>query len=77
MKYLLFAFLAYLAYQFIFKLVIPVYKTSRRIKKGFQEMQEKMQQQSSNHGAQPADFKAKPASKPNPTDYIEFEEVKN
>jgi len=46
MKFVLYAILAYILYQFIFKLVIPVYLASRKIKKGFREMQSKMQEQS-------------------------------
>lgn len=76
MKYLLWALLAYLAYQFIFNLVIPVYKTSRRIKKGFREMHSRMQQETY-HSTRPAtDFTAKNAASPNRDDYIEFEEIK-
>jgi hypothetical protein len=76
MKYVLFALLVYLAYQFIFNLVIPVYRTSRRIRKGFKEMHSRMQQESSNAGQQPHDFKERSTARPDPDDYIEFEEVK-
>lgn len=76
MKYLLWALLAYLAYQFIFNLVIPVYKTSRRIKKSFREMHSRMQQDTY-HSTRPAtDFTQKNAARPTRDDYIEFEEVK-
>ena len=80
MRFVLYLILAYILYQVIFKLVIPVYLTTRKIKKGFREMQEKMQQQAG--GQQPANgFNAKPkssASTPSPKagDYIDFEEVK-
>ena len=83
MKYVLYAILIYLAYQFIFKLVIPVYMASRKIKQGFREMQEKMQQEQSgfDQGRQQPEFdpqtstpKSGPKSKPG--DYIEFEEIK-
>jgi hypothetical protein len=78
MKYVLYALLAWFLYQFIFKLVIPVYKTTRKIKKGFREMQEKMneqtrQQQQPYSPAAEAEVK-KP--KPSASDYIDFEEVK-
>ncbi len=74
MKYVLFAFLAYILYLFIFRLVIPVYMTTRKIKKGFREMQAKMQEQQQGFNQQ--------AKSPNPSpktkagDYIDFEEVK-
>ena len=75
MKYILFAILAYILYQFIFKLMIPVYLASRKIKKGFREMHSKMQEQSFdfNQGRQPS---SKPEPKKKPDDYIDFEEVK-
>ena len=83
MKYILFAILAYIVYQFIFKLVIPVYLASKKIKKGFREMHSKMQEQSFdfNQGQQQNGYQAQPSSsKPEPKkksdDYIDFEEVK-
>jgi hypothetical protein len=59
-------------YQFIFNLVIPVYQTTRKIKKGFNEMNARMneQQQSSQPTSQA------PGSKVKAGDYIDFEEVK-
>lgn len=77
MKYVLFALLAYILYQFIFKMVIPVYQATQKIKKGFGDMQEKMQehmkqqQSQSNTTAQPT-----PEPKTKAGEYIEFEEVK-
>lgn len=77
MKFVLYAILAYLLYQFVFKLVIPVYLASRKIKKGFREMQsqmqEKMQQQQEykTHSSP-----SKQESKSKADDYIDFEEVK-
>jgi hypothetical protein len=77
-KYVLFALLAYILYQFIFKLVIPVYLASRKIKKGFQEMQSKMQeqmnQQQQGYGPEPSPSNPEPKKKGG--DYIDFEEVK-
>ena len=76
MKYVLLAIVLYLAYQFIFKLVIPVYRTSSRIKKGFREMNERMQQQPGNNSQTTPKPEVKSKIKPNPSDYIEFEEIK-
>ena len=78
MKYVLFAILAYIAYQFIFRLVIPVYKATRNFKNSFKEMHEKMQEQ---QGFQPGpgqSYGPQPQEKPKvkAEDYIEFEEVK-
>lgn len=79
MKYVLYAILAYVLFQFIFKLVIPVYLASRKIKKGFREMQTKMQehmqQQQQGYTPQPSPSKPEP-TKSKAGDYIDFEEVK-
>jgi len=82
MKYVLMAIGLYILYQFIFKLVIPVFIASRKIKKGFREMQSRMQeqmqqqqqQQQSGYTQQPET--SQPDSKFKSGDYIEFEEVK-
>jgi len=78
MKYVLYAFLAYILFQFIFKLVIPVYMATRKIKKGFREMQEKMQeQQNQQQGYTPQASATKPEPKTKAGDYIDFEEVRS
>lgn len=74
MKYVLFAILAYVLYQFIFKLVIPVYMATRKIKKGFKEMHTRMQEQQQ-QDFQPQTAPNKPETKGKLGDYIEFEEV--
>jgi len=76
-RYVLYAILIYIAYQFIFKLVIPVYLASRKIKKQFREMHSQMEeqrQQQQGFATQSPD--PAPGTRANPGDYIEFEEVK-
>jgi hypothetical protein len=76
-KYVLYAILIYIAYQFIFRLVIPVYMTTRKIKKGFREAQARAQEQAAKkqewqeYRNQPSSSSQKPVG-----DYIDFEEVK-
>jgi hypothetical protein len=76
-RFLLYAFLIYLAYRVVFHLIIPLYKTTRQVKKQFREMHKNMedhinQQQSYQQNASP-----KPEDKKEPAgDYIDFEEVK-
>jgi Sec-independent protein translocase protein TatA len=85
-RILLYVFLIYLAYKIIFDLIIPVYRTTKQVKKGFKEMNERMnehiKQQSSyakasenrqEQAAQPEQPK-KPTEKSG--DYIEYEEIK-
>jgi hypothetical protein len=80
MNFILYAILVYLLYQFIFNLVIPVYRTTRKIKKGFREMHERM-----SHGAaQPEQYQQQKSYSPSSSttgpapksDYIDFEEIK-
>jgi hypothetical protein len=75
-KYILYAILAYILYQFIFKLVIPVYRASRKIKKGFREMHSRMEEQmKQQQGYTPQQNSAKPEPKKKAGDYIDFEEM--
>lgn len=77
MKYILYFLLIWFLYQFIFKLVIPVYNASRKIKKGFSEMQEKVNEQyQQQQKAYPPTSDTKTSPKPAASDYIDFEEVK-
>lgn len=68
-------FLLYLLYKFIFDFIIPVYESSKRIKKQFGEMQEKMQNDLKNYQNQPKPSQPERAPKKE-DDYIDFEEVK-
>lgn len=86
MKYVLFAILAYILYQFVFKLVIPIYQASQKIKKGFGEMsarmnhsdgQDRMQEQMKQQQSQAnTSSKAPEEPKVKVGEYIEFEELK-
>jgi len=77
MRYLLYAILIWFLYNLVFRLIIPVYKTTRQVKKKFREMRGQMQDNQS--GQQ--DFKQqaappKSSSTPGSSDYIDFEEIK-
>lgn len=74
-RYLLIAFIIYIAYRFLFHFLIPVIRTTRQVKKGFREMHERMQQQQAG-----SPFQKNPETDPVPTrnndDYIDYEEVR-
>lgn len=73
--FLFYLFLAFLLYKFVFGFVIPVYKTTQKVKRGFRDMQERMKQPG-NHPEQPSS--PKPDKKKDKVgDYIDFEEVKD
>lgn len=76
MKYLFYALLLYLAYVFVFRLVIPVVLTTRKIKKGFREMQARMQAEMERQQQAAARPSQPEAKKEKAGDYIEFEEIR-
>ncbi len=68
-------FLIYILYKLVFDFIIPIYNTTKKVKKQFGDMQEKMNQMNGfNNQA--------PPTSPHPTqtgrkeDYIDYEEVK-
>ncbi len=76
-KFLLVGFLLYLVYNFIFKLVMPIYKTTKQVRQQFGDMQQQMQNKFG--GNQQPQQPIKPTAQPTPKidkDYIEYEEVK-
>lgn len=77
MSYIIYGILIYLALVFIFRVVVPVYMATRKFKKGFREMKDRMQehvQQQQGYTAQTNP--GKPSQSPPKWDYIEFEEIK-
>jgi len=75
-KILLYAFLIYLGYKIIFQFIVPVYRTTRQVKKQFREMNERMNEYVKQQGEQSAPEKEPQIAKEKPGDYIEFEEIK-
>ena len=59
----------------MFDIIIPVYRTTKQVKKGFREMNERMNE-NMNQQQQPS--QPQQAKKPTvkPGDYIEYEEIK-
>ncbi len=72
---LLYAFLAYILYGLIFKFIIPVYRTTRQVRKGIRQVQEQMRQQQSQYNQQQQEQPKKQPEK-KAGEYIDFEEVK-
>jgi hypothetical protein len=73
LRILFYGFLIYLLYQLVFNFIVPVYRSTRQIRKGFQKMHEQMnekqqQQTSSNTTDQKSNTKV--------GEYIDFEEIK-
>ncbi|HJS56029.1 MAG TPA: hypothetical protein VJ765_15870 [Chitinophagaceae bacterium] len=77
LRYLLFAFLIYLAYRLVFHFIIPIYKTTRQVKNQFREMKSRMEDHiNQQQGYQQTPGPEPQAKKEQPGDYIDFEEVK-
>lgn len=73
-RFLWIALASYLAYKILFEFIIPVVGTTRKVRKAFNQAREQheaqMRAQAAQHPGQPQ------ASRPDPNDYIEFEEIK-
>lgn len=77
MKYVLYALLAWFLYKLIFRFIIPIVITTRRMKKKFREMHARMEeQQKDQQNFSPPSSHQKPSSPTRNEDYIDFEEVK-
>ncbi|HVG41503.1 MAG TPA: hypothetical protein VM888_07805 [Chitinophagaceae bacterium] len=77
MMFLVYFLLAYLFYRLVFHFILPIYRTTQQVKKGFRDMQEKMNQPSGNTNGSSGGPKHKPTSNNKVGDYIDFEEVKD
>lgn len=68
-------FLLYVLYKFIFEFVIPIYQTTKHIKRKMNDMNQKMNENSSNHSFTEKNQHTT-VSKPKEEDYIDYEEIK-
>ncbi len=70
-------FLFYLLYKLVFDFIIPVFNTTKQVKKQFGDMQNKMreQQEQMNRQQSKQNTEPQPRSRPAKDDYIEYEEV--
>ena len=70
-------FLLYILYKLIFDFIIPIYQTTRKVKRQFGEMNAKMQEQMKTYNQQQnppsSNLKQEPVQK---EDYIDYEEIK-
>ncbi|MBN8788895.1 MAG: hypothetical protein J0I84_17560 [Terrimonas sp.] len=79
LKFILYIILGYFLFRFITGFVIPVFRTGKQIKRQFNDMQQRMEEQMRQQQAAAAN-NAPQAEKQSPAtpvgDYIDFEEVK-
>ncbi len=74
MKLLLYALALYLLYRLVFGFIVPVYLVSRKMKKTFNEMKTRMQEQQTMHDMSKTTTPEQSAEKEG--EYIDYEEVK-
>ena len=81
LTYIFYFFLAYMLYQVVFKLIIPIYRTTRHVKKSFRTMQEQMNAHAQAQGRPPVDETVNNSytrtEEKKSGEYIDFEEVKD
>jgi hypothetical protein len=76
--FLFLVFVCYLGYRLIFDFILPVYRTTRRIKTSFREMNQRMNQHTGQFDQQPNSSKPQQSTtKGSHEDYIDFEEIKD
>lgn len=80
LKVLFWCLMIYLAYRFIFELVIPVSRTASQLKRKMAEMQEQQMFQQQQARQTPPQNQSESGSRPakdaRRDDYIDFEEIK-
>ena len=73
LTYVFYCFLAYVLYNLIFRFIVPLYRTTKQVKRTFRDMQSRMQQKESPY----APVKEQPVSSAKSKgEYIDFEEVR-
>ena len=75
--FLFLVFALYLAYRLVFDFIIPVVRTTRRLKKGFREMNERMNQHTGQYQEDHSGQTETDGKKGGVGEYIDFEEVKD
>ena len=73
-QFLWIALASYFAYKLLFDFIIPVVGTTRKVRKAFQQAREQQEaHMRAQAGPNPAQHQT---ARPDPSDYIEFEEIK-
>ena len=68
--------LIYILYKLIFDFIIPIYQTTKRVKKQFGEMNSRMQEHMNTYNQQPSTGTAPKQEPVKNEDYIDYEEIK-
>jgi hypothetical protein len=78
LRFLFYAFLLYLAFRLVFDFILPMYRTTKRIRKGFREMQERMNRHTEPHQQENySTSNPSNSTRGSAGEYIDFEEIKD
>jgi hypothetical protein len=77
LRFLFYVFLFYMLYRLVFDFIIPVYRTTKKVKRGFREMNERMRQHTEGFTPEKPQVEKQKSCDTKPGDYIEFEELKD
>ncbi|HWJ30352.1 MAG TPA: hypothetical protein VNS32_27710 [Flavisolibacter sp.] len=76
--FLFFAFLFYLAWRLVFDFILPIYRTTKKVRKGFRQMREQMNQHTEQYQQEnPSHSNQNNNKKGGVGEYIDFEEIKD
>ncbi|MFL5739037.1 MAG: hypothetical protein ACJ75B_02380 [Flavisolibacter sp.] len=76
LSFLFYVFVFYLGYKLLFEFILPLVRTTRQVRRGFRDMNQRMRQHTEGFQNR-SETKQKPAESSKSTgDYIDFEEVK-
>lgn len=76
LRYVLYGFLVYLLIRFVFNFLIPLIRTASQVRRQFDEVKNRMQDQVNDPYRGQANQPQKPVEKIDKDDYIDFEEIK-
>ncbi len=77
-RFLFYFFLAYLIYQLVVHFIIPIYRTTQQVKRGFREMNERMNGQGPHTTSGEKQTTTENGSGTDKVgEYIDFEEIKD
>ena len=77
LRFLLYSLIFYLLFKLVFNFIIPLFKTTKQIRRQFKDVQSRMQEQMNDHYSKPPVQQEGPRpQKVDKEDYIEFEEIK-
>ena len=79
LRFILMVLGAYIFYKVLFELVIPIFRVTQRVRRQFNDMQQRMDEQANTYAGNPENQSGpdpKPHSNSRAGDYIDFEEVK-